>query len=101
MSGKSQHKSILDNRHNTVSEYLRKHLPASDVLRLVSAYFSNYGYETLQNELNDLDDVRFIFGDAGSVGELDPGEKVLKAFELTEADLSPSHALQQKFLARQ
>ena len=101
MPDSTQHKYILDNRHNTVAEYLRKHLPASDVLRLVSAYFSIYGYETLQNELNKLEDVRFLFGDPGSVGELDPGEKVPKAFELTESGLSPSHALQQKFLARQ
>ena len=101
MSGQSQHKYILDNRHNTVAEYLHEHLPSSDVLRLVSAYFSIYGYETLQSALSELKDVRFLFGEPGSVGELDPEEKEQKAFGLTEAGLSPSHALQQKFLARQ
>ena len=101
MPDSTQYRFILDNQHKTVAEYLRKHLPASDVLRLVSAYFSIYGYETLQNELTELEDVRFLFGDPGSVGELDPGEKVLKAFDLTESGLSPSHALQQKFLAKQ
>ena len=101
MADDTQHKHILDNRDNSVAEYLRRYLPDSDVLRLVSAYFSIYGYETLQNELSELGDVRFLFGDPGSVGELDPGEKVQKAFDLTESGLSPSNALHQKFLAQQ
>ena len=101
MADNSQHKCILDNRDHTVAEYLRRHLPNSEVLRLVSAYFSIYGYEALHNELRELEDVRFLFGEPGSVGELDPGTKVRKAFDLTEAGLSPSHVLQQKFLAQQ
>ena len=59
MSDNSQHKSILDNRDHTVAEYLRRHLPNSEVLRLVSAYFSICGYEALQDEVRELEDVRF------------------------------------------
>ena len=42
----------------------------------------------------------FLFGDPASVGELDPGEKEPKSYDLTEDGLSPHHVLQQKYLAR-
>ena len=91
---------ILDNRTRTLVDYLRQHLPASQVFRIVSAYFSVYGYEALQDALSRVDDVRFLFGDPASVGELDPGNKEAQAFTLTENGLSPHRILQQKHLAR-
>ncbi len=94
-------KHILDNRLNTVVNYLRAHLPAAETFRLVSAYFTIYGYEALQSELHGIKDVRFLFGDPASVGEVDPGEKTQKSFDLVEGQLSPNHALQQKYLAQQ
>ena len=97
----TQYEHILDNRQRCVVDYLRQHLSAAEVFRLVSAYFTIYGYEALQSELRGVEDVRFLFGDPASVGELDPGEKAQKAFSLTEDGLSPQYALQQKYLARQ
>ncbi len=91
---------ILDNRSRTVVDYLRQGLADAEVFRLVSAYFSIYGYEALQHELSGIKDVRFLFGDPASVGGPDPGAKDPKAFCLTEGRLSPSHTLQQKHLAR-
>ena len=92
---------ILDNRQRCVVDYLRQHLSAAEVFRLVSAYFTIYGYESLQSELRGVEDVRFLFGDPASVGELDPGEKAQKAFRLTEDGLAPQYTLRQKYLARQ
>ncbi len=100
-SHKQKDKHILDNRLNTVVDYLRAHLPTAEIFRLVSAYFTIYGYEALQNELQNVKDVRFLFGDPASVGEVDPSEKTEKSFELIEGQLSPNHALQQKYLAQQ
>ena len=97
----TKYEHILDNRARKVVDYLRQHLSSAEVFRLVSAYFTIYGYEALQSELRGVEDVRFLFGDPASVGELDPGEKAQKAFNLTENGLSPQHALQQKYLARQ
>ena len=94
-------KRILDNRRARVVDYLRRHLPDAQVFRLVSAYFTIYGYEALQRELRGIGDVRFLFGDLASVGEVDPGEKGEKSFDLTEGGLAPNLALQQKHLARQ
>ena len=92
---------ILDNRARKVVDYLRQHLSAAEVFRLVSAYFTIYGYEALQSGLRGVKDVRFLFGDPASVGELDPGEKAPKAFNLTEDGLAPQYTLRQKYLARQ
>ena len=97
----TQYDHILDNRVRKVVDYLRQHLSAAEVFRLVSAYFTIYGYEALQRELRGVEDVRFLFGDPASVGELDPGEKVQKAFNLTEDGLAPQYTLRQKYLARQ
>ncbi len=92
---------ILDNRQHRVVDYLRQHLSAAEVFRLVSAYFTIHGYEALQSELREVKDVRFLLGDPGAVGELDPSEKAQKSFDLTEGGLSPNHPLQQTYLARQ
>ena len=92
---------ILDNRSRTVADYLQQNLPEAAVFRLVSAYFSIYGYELLQGALSAIKEVRFLFGDPASVGALDPGGKTPKSFDLGEQGLAPSYALQQKHLARQ
>ena len=91
---------ILDNRSRRLVDYLRQHLPTARTLRIVSAYFSVYGYEALQDVLHQIDDTRFLFGDPASVGELDPGQKEAQSFTLTENGLSPNRILQQKHLAR-
>ena len=47
----TQYEHILDNRQRRVVDYLRQHLSAAEMFRLVSAYFTIYGYEALQSEL--------------------------------------------------
>ena len=91
---------ILDNRTRRLVDYLHQHLPATRIFRIVSAYFSVYGYEALQDALHQVDDVRFLFGDPASVGELDPGKKESQSFTLTENGLSPNRTLRQKHLAK-
>ena len=91
---------ILDNQTRSVADYLRPNLRDAEAFRLVSAYFTIYGYELLADELDRLREVRFLFGDPTSVDDLDPGEKAEKSFELTESGLVPNHTLQQKFLAQ-
>ncbi|MXY92048.1 MAG: ATP-dependent helicase [Caldilineaceae bacterium SB0670_bin_27] len=90
---------ILDNRTHTVADYLRKNLQSADAFRLVSAYFSIYGYAQLEDALDSVGEVRFLFGDPASVEDVDPGNAEPKSFDVTENGLIPNHALQQKFLA--
>ena len=93
------YRHILDNRTHKVVDYLRSNLQGGDVFRLVSAYFSIYGYEQLEDALNSVDEVRFLYGDPTSVDDVDPGEAEPKSFDVTERGLSPRHTLNQKFLA--
>ncbi|MDE2708641.1 MAG: helicase-related protein [Chloroflexota bacterium] len=92
---------ILDNCRHRVVDYLRAQLGESSALRIVSAYFTIYGYELLADELSRLDETRFLFGDPSSVDDLDPGEKDERAFLLTEDGLTPTQSIVQKGLARE
>ena len=92
---------ILDNHRRRVVDYLRAQLGESSALRIVSAYFTIYGYELLADELRGLDETRFLFGDPSSVDDLDPGEKDERAFLLTEDGLTPTQSMVQKGLARE
>jgi len=94
------YRHILDNRTRTVADYLRSNLQGGDVFRLVSAYFSIYGFEQLEDALNSVAKVRFLYGDPTSVDDVDPGQAEPKSFEVTERGLSPRHTLNQKFLAQ-
>ena len=91
---------ILDNRTHTVASYLLRQLQDSSAFRLVSAYFSIYGYAQLEEALNNVAEVRFLYGDPTSVDDVDPGNAEPKSFDVTEKGLAPNHALQQKFLAQ-
>ena len=91
---------IVDNQSSTVVNYLKQSLPDAESFSFVSAYFTIYGYELLEQELNNVGKVRFLFGEPDSVESLDPGKKEPKSFELTEQGLVPNHTLQQKHLAK-
>ena len=91
--------TILDNQTNTVHDALRSKLRDAEAFSFVSAYFTIYGYELLEEELSGLAEVRFLFGDPASIEDLDPGAKAQKSFDLTEQGLVPTLELQQKHLA--
>ena len=97
--------AILDNRSppTRVGGYLCELLGGggAETLRIVSAYFTVYAYGALQDELDNAGAVRFLYGDPGSVGEVDPGAKDSKDFKLTEEGLLPQKLLQQKRLAKE
>lgn len=94
--------AILDNQSSRtcVGEYLRVQLTGSELLRVVSAYFTVYAYENLRDELENVDEVRFLYGDPVSVGEVDPGIQQEKSFDLSESGLQPTQQLIQKRLAK-
>ena len=91
---------LLDNHNATVVDGLRRNLRAATAFDLVSAYFTINGYELLADELDGVERVRFLFGDPGSVDNLDPGPKDPKSFELAEPGFAPNHTLEQKALAK-
>ncbi len=91
---------IIDNRDNKVADYLAQSMAFADSLDVVSAYFTIYGYELLEDRLRAMNRVRFLYGDPTSVEDVDPGNKQPKSFELSEQGLAPRHSLNQKYLAK-
>ncbi|MCY4236273.1 MAG: helicase-related protein [Cyanobacteria bacterium MAG CAR2_bin_4] len=90
---------ILDNQTGSVAAYLRRALAGGEDFSVVSAYFTIQGYGLLADQLEGVSRTRFLFGDPGSVEDLDPGQKEPKAFALTENGLEPRYVLAQKALA--
>ena len=54
---------IIDNERHTVADHLRWALADADNFDLVSAYFTIYGYELVEEVLAQVGNVRFLFGD--------------------------------------
>ena len=91
---------ILDNRGRGVADYLRGPLRDADLFRVVSAFFTIYGFELLEDVLAGVGTTRFLFGDPTSVDRLDPTEKEPRFFTVTEKGLLPGAVLRQKHLAQ-
>lgn len=92
---------VLDNQTNKVADYINRHLNGAKSFSVVSAYFTIHGYGLLSDNLKNLEDVRFLFGDPDSLDDLDPGKKEEKRFEIREGGLHPTFTLNQKPLARE
>ena len=96
---------MLDNRQATVADYLEQHLQDAEVFRLVSAYFSIYGFQALAKQLCNpsLKQTKFLFGDPISEGNVTTDEKAPRTYSLVEDGLSINSdgIMQQSQLARQ
>ena len=93
--------AIIDNRDRRVGEFLRDRITRGSFLSVVSAYFTIYGYDALRDRLDEIEHLRFLYGDPRGLGTLDPEEAEDKAFRLTsEGGLELTQALKQKPLAR-
>ena len=81
---------ILDNRQTSLAQYLREHLKDAEQFRIVSAYFSVFGFGALADKLESasLNEVRFLFGEPESASEVIAGETSVRTFDLTETGLS-------------
>ena len=92
---------IRDNlRRGTVYEFLEQEIKNGSVFSIVSAYFTIYAFEALQKPLNEIENLRFLFGDSDFIKSLDPNNTKKKAFEITDAGLELHKQLQQKPIAK-
>ena len=90
---------IWDNhQRGTVGEFLRDTLIAGADLSVVSAFFTIYAYDKLSRELEDVGNLRFLFGEPRFV--LDPDGSEAKAFDVEERQLKLRGRLKQKNAAR-
>ncbi len=63
--------SILDNRkRGSVGEYLIEKIKPDAKLSFVSAYFTIYAYQKLKKQLDEVDHLRFLFGEPSFIKSL-------------------------------
>ena len=70
--------SIKDNRtHGKVGEWLQEVMATCSALSIVSAYFTVNAYAHLRKELDDIESLRFLFGDPAylRIKDADKGER--------------------------
>ena len=92
---------IRDNLlRGTVHDFLKREIQSGSALSIVSAYFTIYAYEKMQHHLNEIEELRFLFGDPDFVKWMDPNNKDRKAFEITDEGLAFNQQLRQKPIAK-
>lgn len=92
---------IRDNyRRGSVADFLRAQLHPGAHLSIVSAYFTIYAYHALQAHLDDIAELRFLFGEPRFVSSLDPSRTDKKAFKIEDEGLVLTNRLAQKPIAK-
>ena len=66
---------ILDNVNKTVKDDLEKTVSKGDKISIASACFSIYAYETLKEQLDSVEELRFVFTSPTFLQEKAPREK--------------------------
>jgi len=67
----------------------------------VSAYFTIHAYHALKAELDNISQLRFLFGDPQFINQLDKDTKESREFSLTDGQLKLSNQLTQGKLAKE
>lgn len=85
-----------------VGDFLRNKITPGAELSIVSAYFTIYAYDALKAQLDQIEHLRFLFGEPRFVKAVDPGEDAKKVFRIEENELRMlNQGLQQKRVARE
>ncbi len=84
----------------TVYDFLKQEIQDGSELSIVSAYFTIYAYEKMQDHLHNIEGLRFLFGDPDFVKRMDPNNTDKKAFDITDTGLALNQQLRQKPIAR-
>ncbi len=92
---------IRDNyRRGSVGDFLRQQLRQDSTVAIVSAYFTIYAYAALQDELDAIEHLRFLFGEPRFVRAIDPDKTHKKAYRIEDNGLQLANRLEQSRVAR-
>lgn len=98
---KPRQSGIRDNlERGSVGEFLQEKIVSGARLSIVSAYFTIYAHAALKPELEQISELRFLFGEPRFVKSLDPDKSDKHAFTIADAGLRLADQLRQKQAAR-
>ncbi len=86
--------------YGTVADFLRENIQDGASLSFVSAYFTIYAFDKLKDELTNIKELRFLFGEPSFMSGMDPHKMESRAFRLTEEGLNLQNYLQQSEIAK-
>ena len=94
---------IRDNRSDrgSVADFLREKIQQGSTLSIVSAYFTIYAYAALKDKLDQIESLRFLFGEPRFVKSLDPEKTDKKAYQIEDGSLHLRNRLAQRQVARE
>ncbi|PKN78577.1 MAG: ATP-dependent helicase [Candidatus Cloacimonetes bacterium HGW-Cloacimonetes-1] len=80
--------SLRDNhKRGCVGDFISEHAAKDSKLAFVSAYFTIYAFQQLKNRLNDIEHLRFLFGEPRFISSIDPTKTDKKQFQIEDDQL--------------
>ncbi len=77
--------SIRDNHsHGTVGDFLKQSISHNSDISIVSAYFTIYAYHRLKSNLDNINQLRFLFGEPTFIKSLDPEKINTRDFKIED-----------------
>jgi superfamily II DNA or RNA helicase len=77
--------SIRDNRdRGSVGQFLKDNIKPDSDLSIVSAYFTIYAYNHLKEQLNSINELKFLFGEPTFIRSLDPTKTNKRDFKIED-----------------
>ena len=92
---------IRDNHHRgSVGDFLKENIQAGTDISVVSAYFTIYAFQALQESLESIHGMRFLFGEPRFLRSMDPDKTDKKSFQIEDTGLPLRCRLEQRRAAR-
>lgn len=95
--------SIRDNhRKGNVGDFLKQHITPDSKVSIVSAYFTIYAYYALHENLDAIENLRFLFGEPTFIRAMNPDALGLRQYKIEDDSLviPPEKRLSQRSVAR-
>ncbi|WP_330203574.1 helicase-related protein [Cyanobacterium sp. DS4] len=91
---------IRDNHNRgSVADFLRSNLYSGSLLSIVSAYFTIYAFEKLEQELSEIKELNFLFGEPTFIKSVNDTAQ-LQSFKIEDDQIKLETKLQQNSIAK-
>lgn len=80
---------IRDNHsHGKVGDFLKQAISTNAEISIVSAYFTIYAYHYLKQNLDEINSLRFLFGEPTFIKSMDPDKTNMRNFRIEDDNLA-------------